>query len=53
MNIQKLSHLIESTGRDNREYKTSTASLQAGIATVCGMLNNRGGSVMFGTQPIT
>ena len=36
---------------ETQEFKRSTANLERGTQTICGMLNRQGGRVMYGVRP--
>ncbi len=51
MKITTLAKLIESGESETLEFKTTTGSRRAAMATVCAMLNQHGGQVLFGVMP--
>ena len=51
MNSDALTKLVKSGESDNLEFKTTTGARREAMATVCAMLNQRGGRVLFGVTP--
>jgi len=51
MNTDALTKLVKSGESDNLEFKTTTGARREAMATVCAMLNQRGGRVLFGVTP--
>jgi len=50
MNFQELATLVAAGESDHVEFKQTTRLLDAGVKTVCGMLNGRGGFILFGVS---
>lgn len=50
MNLQELRSIVNRGESDQVEFKKSTGQLQAGMRTVCAMLNTLGGFVLFGVS---
>jgi len=48
MTIEELTQLVATGESDRLEFKKTTGELNGGMQTLCGMLNGRGGCVLFG-----
>lgn len=51
MTEQELRQLAAAGESETVEFKASTGELKSGMQTLCAMLNNRGGQVIFGITP--
>ena len=51
MTPQQVVALAESGESETLEFKTTTGTRREAVATVCAMLNQRGGHVLFGVSP--
>jgi ATP-dependent DNA helicase RecG len=51
ISISQLEEWVRSGESETLEYKQTTAERRAGTQTLCGMLNHRGGRVLFGVAP--
>ena len=51
MTLEKIMLLAQSGESEVLEFKTSTGTRQEATKTICGMLNHRGGHVLFGLSP--
>ena len=51
MTPQQVLALAESGESETLEFKTTTGTRREAVATVCAMLNQRGGHVLFGVSP--
>jgi len=47
---ENLARLLAGGESETLELKRSTSELTSGMQTLCGMLNNRGGTVVFGVD---
>lgn len=50
MNLEKIKTLVAAGESHILEFKTSTAKLKSAFETVCGFLNNKGGTVLIGVN---
>src|SRR5262245_19644282 len=48
MNVERLRALVQRGESDRLEVKKSTGELRGGMESRCGLLNGRGGRVLFG-----
>ncbi len=51
MTFDEIQTLAADGESETLELKRSTGELRTGVRTACAMLNNRGGTVLFGVQP--
>jgi ATP-dependent DNA helicase RecG len=51
MDLEVLRQLVAQGESERLEFKKTTGELKDGMATVCAMLNGRGGRVLFGVTP--
>lgn len=51
MTLKELSDLISRGESETLEFKKTTGGMVSGLQTLCGMLNGRGGCVLFGVTP--
>ncbi len=51
MTPNQLKELTVAGESENLEFKTTTGTRRAAAATICGMLNHKGGYVLFGVTP--
>ena len=51
MNLIDLKNLIAGGESETLEFKSTTGQLTRAGETLCGLLNGRGGRVLFGVQP--
>ena len=49
--LQEILALVAQGESETLEFKASTANLASGMQTLCGMLNARGGRLLFGVDP--
>lgn len=48
MNLEQLKSLIKQNESEYLEFKKSTGQIRSAFETICGFLNNKGGTVLFG-----
>ncbi len=51
MQLEDVRQLVVAGESETAEFKTTTGQRSQGAKTLCGMLNGRGGSVLFGVTP--
>ncbi len=51
MMLAQIRSLVDSGESETLEFKTTTRTRRQAVATVCAMLNQRGGQVLFGVTP--
>ena len=51
MTVDRISAMVATGESDTLEFKTTTGARREAAATVCALLNERGGHVLFGVTP--